>query len=223
MKAEYIRVSTTEQNTDRQYQGEGFKSYEDKCSGSIFFKDREAGSKLLNDIDKGLINEVYVHSIDRLGRNTIDIMNTIQLLTSKGVNVVSKKEGLRTLDDNGKENPVSKLIIGVLGTIAEFELNRIKERQAEGIEKAKKRGAFKNNHRPVGSAESIEKFLSKPTSQEIIKRLTQGHSMRDIAKLCKCSVATVQKVKKYQELISKPKTISKEDKLNRYLDSLENN
>ena len=77
---------------------------------------------------------MHVHSIDRLGRNTLDIMQTIQDFTSKGINVVSTKEGLQTLI-NGKENPIAKMMIGILGTLAEFELARGKERQAEGIAK----------------------------------------------------------------------------------------
>ena len=92
----------------------------DKCSGSIAFKDRKEASKLLANDE---VSEVLVHSIDRLGRNTIDIMNTIQDFTNRGINVISEKEGLQTIID-GKENPVAKMMIGILGTLAEFELNR---------------------------------------------------------------------------------------------------
>ena len=63
----------------------------DECSGSIAFKDRKEASKLLANDE---VNEVLVHSIDRLGRNTIDIMNTIQDFTNRGINVISEKEGL---------------------------------------------------------------------------------------------------------------------------------
>ena len=132
MRVKYIRVSTIEQNTDRQDDFNG-KTYTDECSGSIAFKDRKEASKLLANDE---VSEVLVHSIDRLGRNTIDIMNTIQDFTNRGINVISEKEGLQTII-NGKENPVAKMMIGILGTLAEFELSRAKERQAEGIAKAK--------------------------------------------------------------------------------------
>ena len=117
MRVKYIRVSTIEQNTDRQDDFNG-KTYTDECSGSIAFKDRKEASKLLANDE---VNEVLVHSIDRLGRNTIDIMQTIQDFTSRGINVISEKEGLSTLID-GKVNPVAKMMIGILGTLAWFKI-----------------------------------------------------------------------------------------------------
>tara|TARA_B110001450_G_C17649554_1_gene492673 strand:- start:1412 stop:1753 length:342 start_codon:yes stop_codon:yes gene_type:complete len=104
-----IRVSTKEQNTDRQNNFKG-QTYIDECSGSIAFIDRPEAKKLLSNKD---ITEVHVHSIDRLERNTLDIMQTIQYFTDKGINVVSTKEGLRTIVD-GKENPIAKMMIGIL-------------------------------------------------------------------------------------------------------------
>ena len=154
MRVKYIRVSTIEQNTDRQ-QMICVKTYIDECSGSIAFKDRKEASKLLANDE---VNEVLVHSIDRLGRNTIDIMQTIQDFTNRGINVISEKEGLQTIID-GKENPVAKMMIGILGTLAEFELNRAKERQAEGIAKAKAKGSYLG--RSKGSSESIEVFTNR--------------------------------------------------------------
>lgn len=190
MKAKYIRVSTTEQNTDRQNNDFNGIKYIDKCSGTIAFKDRTEAAKLLKNDN---IKEVYVHSIDRLGRNTLDIMNTIQYFTDKGINVVSEKEGLSTIID-GKENPIAKMIIGILGTLAEFELNRIKERQAEGIAQAKTKGVYLG--RRVGSEESEEQFLNKKSTQSIIRYLQANESIRRTAKLSGTSVGTVQKVKK---------------------------
>ena len=189
MQVKYIRVSTVEQNIDRQ-QDNTLKTYTDKCSGSIAFKDRAQASKLLSNHE---VTEVLVHSIDRLGRNTIDIMNTIQDFTSRGINVVSVKEGLSTIVD-GKENPVAKMLIGILGTLAEFELSRIKERQAEGIAKAKAKGVYLG--RSVGSKESIEVFMNKASTNSIKKYLKQGESISRCALLSKTSQGTVKKVKR---------------------------
>ena len=188
MRVKYIRVSTTEQNTDRQeFNG---KSYIDKCSGSIAFKDRKEASKLLANNE---ITEVLVHSIDRLGRNTIDIMQTIQDFTRRGINVISEKEGLNTIVDS-KENPVAKMMIGILGTLAEFELNRAKERQAEGIAKAKIKGSYLG--RSKGSAESVEVFMSKSSTKAIVRYLKQKESISRTAKLSSTSTGSVKKVKK---------------------------
>jgi DNA invertase Pin-like site-specific DNA recombinase len=119
-------------------------------------------------------------------------MQTIQNFTSKGINVVSEKEGLQTII-NGKENPIAKLMIGILGTLAEFELSRSKERQSEGIAEAKKKGVYVG--RSVGSKESTEQFLNKKLSQTIIRHLKAKESIRRAAKLAGASVGTVQKVK----------------------------
>jgi len=190
MKAKYIRVSTKEQNTDRQTDFNGL-TYVDECSGSIAFKDRPEAKKLLNNKE---LTEIHVHSIDRLGRNTLDIMPSIQDFTNKGINVVSTKEGLQTIVD-GKENPIAKMMVGILGTLAEFELNRIKERQAEGIAKAKAKGVYKEG-RKVGSSESIEVFVNKASTQSILKYLRNNESVRRTALLSKTSEGTVKKVKK---------------------------
>ena len=203
-KALYVRVSTQGQNTERQMKI-GYKVYEDKCSGSIAFNKRPNAENLLHDIEQGLINEVHVHSIDRLGRSTLDIMQTIQLLTSKGVNVISEKEGLRTLNEDGSENMVSKMLVGILGTLAEFELNRLKERQKEGIAKAKQRDSYKTNGRPKETEESVEDFMKKSKTRRIVKYLTQGNSIRSTAKLSECSVGLVQKVKAYLDMLNEDK------------------
>jgi len=192
MKVKYIRVSTVMQNTGRQ-ENEDFKglTYIDKCSGSIAFAERTEAKKLLANKD---ITEVYVHSIDRLGRNMLNILQTIQYFTSKGINVVSEKEGLQTLI-NGKENPVAKMMIGILVTLAEFELSRIKERQLEGIANAKQKGHYLG--RKKGSAEDVNVFVGKKSTQAILKYLKQKESVRRTAKLSGTSVGKVTKVKNY--------------------------
>ena len=190
MKVKYNRVSTIEQNLDRQDNFKGL-TYADKCSGSIAFIDRTEASKLLANEE---VAEVLVDSIDRLGRNTIDIMQTIQDFTNRGINVVSIKEGLNTIVD-GKENPTAKLMVGILGTLAEFELSRIRERQSEGIANAKAKGIYLG--RSKGSTESLDVFMSKDSTKSILKYLRQGESISRTALLSKSSQGKVKKVKKY--------------------------
>jgi DNA invertase Pin-like site-specific DNA recombinase len=199
MKAKYLRVSTEEQNTERQ-KDEQFKMYEDKCSGSIPFNERPQGKELIKDIQSGLITEVHIHAIDRLGRSTIDILNTISWFTKEGVNLVSDKEGLRTLNEDKTENLIAKMIVGVLSTLAEFEKNRIKERTKEGVALAKSRGSYKANGRPTGTTEDKDGFLNKPTSKKVIKALKQGRSIREVAKVCECSINLVRKVAEVSQI-----------------------
>jgi DNA invertase Pin-like site-specific DNA recombinase len=80
--------------------------------------------------------------------------------------------------------------------LSEFELQRIKERQKEGIAAAKEKGTYKTNSRPTGTTETTEQFLAKKKVQNIIKYLKQNHSIRAAAKLSGASVSLVQKVQK---------------------------
>ena len=121
MKVYYLRVSTLEQNTARQQEDiiEGCKVFEDKISGSIPFAERTEGRNIVNLIKQRQINTIYVHSIDRLGRNSLDILQTIQFFNEYEVNLISKKEGLQTFID-GKPNAIASLMIGILSTLSEF-------------------------------------------------------------------------------------------------------
>ena len=194
-KVQYIRTSTTEQNPERQVE-EGIPSYIDSVSGSIPFSERPQASKLLDLVKEGEISEIVVHSIDRLGRNTLDILQTIQELTSYGVNVVSRKEGLQTMIE-GKENPVAKMIVSIMATLAEFELERIRERQREGIQKAKVRGAYASNG--GRKDETVEEFFNKKKNRACRRYLEQGYSLRASAKLAGVSPTTAQKIVKLMD------------------------
>lgn len=217
-KVHYIRVSTIEQNTDRQKDEVlGTETFEEKESGLIEFKNRTKGKLIWEMAEANELEELHVHSIDRLGRNTLDILNTIQFLTTKGVNVISKKEGLQTMVD-GKENPIAKLMIGILATLSEFEVNRMKERQAEGIAKAKAKGTYKTNGGNRKS-ESKEEFLNKKKSKRVLKYLAQGDSIRRTAKLAEVSIGTVQKVSKISGFETKIKETENEKKLKGFLKS----
>jgi DNA invertase Pin-like site-specific DNA recombinase len=188
MKVNYIRVSSIGQNPIRQ--SNDLKPFLDVCSGSIAFNKREYGSKLIKAIERGEVNEVHVHSIDRLGRNLSDMLNTLNYFESKGVQLISTKESLTLLDSKGKISIVSKLMISVLGSIAEFERERIRERQAEGI--AKNKDKFKG--RPFGTEYSTEKSLEK--HNDVVKLLRKGESLKTIQFKTKKSVPTIIKVKK---------------------------
>ena len=143
---------------------------------------------------RSAIDTLLVHSIDRLGRNTLDILQTIQEFTNLGVNVKSEKEGLETLID-GKENPIAKLMISIMATLSEFERERILERQSEGIARAKERGVYKTNG---GNKEplSLDAFFNKDKNAKCLKELKRGESLRRAASLSGVSLGTAQKVSK---------------------------
>lgn len=195
MKARYIRVSTLNQKIERQIKKEypDEKIYIDRISGSIPFNQRPSAKELLHNIDKNDINYISVSSIDRLGRNTLDVLQTIEKLHSNKICLKVDNLGLESLVD-GKENPTFKLIISVLANISEMERNSLLERQREGIQIAKAKGTYKG--RLKNTYESEEEFLAKyPT---VINYLNKKNppTIVEIAKLTDCSKNTVQKVKK---------------------------
>lgn len=192
MKARYNRISTANQKIDRQT-AKGVSNellYNDVISGSIAFNERPNGFKLIEDIKENQINYVSVSSIDRLGRNTINILQTIEFFNSHSVNLKVDNLGIESLT-NGKPNSVFKLIISVMSNVSEMERQTLLERQREGIAIAKANGTYKG--RVKGSKESSKDFLSK--HKDVVKYLNQNHSLRNTAKLAGVSLGTVQKAK----------------------------
>lgn len=133
-KIGYIRVSSAGQNIDRQLEdGEFDKVFTEKASAKN--RKRPVLAECLEYLRKD--DQLYVHSIDRLARNLVDLQNIITCLNGKGVAVNFCKEGLSF---TGNDNPMNKLMLQMMGAFAEFERNLIHERQAEGIASAKKKG-----------------------------------------------------------------------------------
>ena len=210
----YIRVSTKDQNTDRQETDE-HKQYIDVCSGKIAFKDRKEGKKLFNQAVAGKIKTIKVHSIDRFGRDTLNILNTIQEFTDMGVCIESEKEAIKTCDDEGKQTPTSRLLLSVMATLAQFEIEQKKERQMEGIERKKATGFYKLN--AGRNKESATDFINKDKNQRILKMLNKGAGIREIERTLKgrgekASKDTIRKVKSAAEdlaLLKRAKTDKK--------------
>jgi DNA invertase Pin-like site-specific DNA recombinase len=199
MKARYIRTSSLHQNEARQLirQNKDEQVFIDKISGAVPFDKRPQAKILLDAANKGEIKYISVSSIDRLGSSTLDVLQTLELLTK--VNVVVKVDnlGLESLV-NGKENPTFKLIVSVLANISEMERTTLRERQLEGIAIAKlQKGVY--NGRVKGTTETKEKVLQKYSKVVSYLKRDIKPTFVEIAKLCDCSKNTVQKVKKIME------------------------
>lgn len=139
----YIRVSTADQNTDRQLEGVTVdRTYTDKASGGS--KDRPGLDDLIGFVRAG--DTVHVHSIDRLARDLGDLLSLLKLFTGKGVSVQFHKERLTF---TGEDNPFQTLQLQVIGAVAQFERAIIRERQREGIAKAKARGVYRGRKREI--------------------------------------------------------------------------
>ena len=154
MRVGYIRVSSLDQNPDRQIEdlkSQGVeKLFIDQVSGKNI--DRPELQKMLSFVREG--DSLYVHSLDRLARNLADLLNLVQDLTGRGVSVHFLGEKLDF--DAGKDaSPTSKLMLSMIGAFAEFERSMIRRRQAEGIALAKERGVYRGRQRSV-TDEQIE-------------------------------------------------------------------
>lgn len=198
MKVFYSRVSTSEQNVSRQMNNldEFDYVFTDYCSGSINLWERPKGSQIKKLITEGKLSLLEVHSIDRLGRDTVSVLNIWKELTELGIKLICRNPNFQNLNDDGKVDMFSELMLSILSTMSDFERKMIKERQREGIEKSKLEGKYRG--RLVGTNESIEKFLSKPKSQMIIKDIENGYTYKEISFRCRCSFSTIDKVVKSQ-------------------------
>jgi len=174
----YLRVSTTEQNTDRQLNETDIsfdKTFIDKCSGGS--TKRPALNELKEYVREG--DTIHVHSIDRLARNLVDLKQLINDWNNQGVSVRFHKENLSF--NAGGSDHMSELMLNMLGAVAQFELAMIQERRQEGIEKAKAEGKYKG--RPV----------NETNHQRILELRSQGVSLRKIASTVGVSLSTVQR------------------------------
>lgn len=149
MRVGYRRVSSTDQNLDRQDLGDVEKVFEEKISGKD--RNRSALTELVQFVREG--DNVVIYSIDRLARDLRDLQSIIQELNDKGATVEFLTERLTF---SGADDPFSKLQLQMMGAFAEFERNIIKKRQAEGIAKAKQRGVYKGRKKQIDNKKIIE-------------------------------------------------------------------
>ena len=141
MKVGYRRVSTIDQNLDRQDMSGVDRVFEDKASGKD--TDRVALQDMIAFVRTG--DAVVVHSIDRLARDLRDLQSIITTLNEKGVSVEFISE--RLVFSGDASDPFAQLQLQIIGSVAEFERAIIRKRQAEGIAKAKERGVYTNRKR----------------------------------------------------------------------------
>ncbi|GEC62067.1 resolvase [Gluconobacter oxydans] len=156
----YVRVSSVDQNTDRQtFDGVKVdKTFTDKCSGCT--RNRPALNDMLGYVREG--DTIICHSIDRLARNLADLLDLVQTLTGRGVCVRFMKEGLTF---TGDESPMQTMILQVMGSFAQMERALIRERQREGQEQA--RAAGRNpGRKPKLSPEQIAELKTRVSANE---------------------------------------------------------
>lgn len=186
MNIAYVRVSTIEQNEARQV--EALKQYDierwykEKVSAKD--TDRPKLQEMLSFVREG--DTIYIHSFDRLARNTIDLLTIIEELKEKNVKLVSIKDNIDFNSNTGK------FMLTILGAVAELERSILKERQMEGIEIAKKQGKFKGRQ-PIK--------LNKDKWEALYGDMTKGYiTKQEMADKLGISVPTLyRRLKTYEE------------------------
>ncbi len=174
----YIRVSTVDQNSDRQLDGIPLdKLFEEKVSAKN--TERPKLKEMLGQIRQG--DAIFVHDISRLARNIEDLHRLVRHILEKGCSIHFVKENLHF--DGERTDPTQELLLSMLGAVYQFERSIILERQREGIAKAKERGAYK------GRPQSIDR-------REVLTLIERGLSFRTVAHKLGISLSSVQRITK---------------------------
>ena len=171
----YIRVSSVDQNTERQLDGIHLdKKFTDKASGKD--TQRPQLQLALDYLREGDV--LVVHSIDRLARNLADLLRIVTDLNGRGVAVEFSKEHL---EFTGDASPMSHLMLSIIGACAQFERSMIRERQREGIAVAKGKGVYTGR----------KAALTPAQASELRKRVAAGEDKAGVAKAFGISRASV--------------------------------
>jgi DNA invertase Pin-like site-specific DNA recombinase len=197
----YSRVSSLGQDNERQIinlkkvaQEKGWhvrRTFQEKISGTTKSGSRNEFKSLLNYIEKTPIQIVMTSEISRIGRRVVDVLNFVELLHEKGISLYIQQLNILTLE-NGKENPIAKMLLQMLSIGAEMENNQRKIRQGEGIRLAQMRHIYSGRRK--GARTSLEKLLSKYVNiADLIDK--SELSVRRIAGITGHSINTVRKIK----------------------------
>ena len=174
-KIGYIRVSSAEQNTERQLDGVKLdRVFTDKVSGKSL--DRPQLQEMLRVVRDG--DCLYVHSMDRFARNLVDLRKMVQDLVDRGVRVQFVKENLLF---DGSDSAMSILLLSIMGSVAEFERAILRERQAEGIRIARVKGVYKGR----------KSALTFEQAEEVKQKVAAGIPKAKVAREYGCARETL--------------------------------
>ena len=198
----YARVSTNSQDYKRQTEEllefsqtqnyEVIKIFEEKISGGKSNEERPQLMKMIDFIKSNKIDKVLCWELSRLGRNTIEVLKTIQLLNENCISLYIKNHNIETLNEKCEINPMSQFLIQILTSVSEMEKIQIRQRIKSGYD------SFRKNGGKVGRKEGFKKDSETLLNEhkDIVKLLKQGYSVRKTMKLTDKSSGTVQKVRK---------------------------
>ena len=196
-----VRVSTVKQENDRQISelqtyadSKGYEVVEvceEQVSGNAEECDRHGLHRVEEMARAGIIKKVLVHEVSRLARRNSIAHGFIETLESLNVSLYWHQQGIETLLPNGKRNPAAGIMFALLAEMARAERETLSERIKSGLAEARRKG--RKLGRPAGSTDSIKELLAKHS--DIVRKLKEGHSVRNAAKITGKGGSTVQRVK----------------------------
>ena len=197
----YSRVSTSTQDTKRQsdelmdyaskMKMEVVKVFEEKISGAKRNDERPVLMEMIQFIKKNKIEKVLCWELSRIGRNSLEVLKTIQLLNENQISLYIKNFNIETLNEKKEVNPLSQFMVQILTSVSEMERTQIRQRIKSGYDSFRNQGGKVG--RKKGYTKDKETLLQE--HKDIVKFLRQGQSVRNIMKLTGKSSGTVQKVK----------------------------
>ena len=202
----FARVSTSLQEYDRQVNeltvlanGNGWSVeavFAEKISGAKSNSERAELIRMVNYIESNHIDKVLVSELSRLGRDTLQVLEVIEMLNSKGISLYIQNYNIETLTKEGKVNAMSQFLITILAEVARMERKTIRERVESGYKNFRANGGKVG--RKAGSIKSKER--KQEEYAKVIRSLRAGKSIRDTAMICSVSISTVHRIKKEFEL-----------------------
>ncbi len=173
------------------------KEFANKVSGAKKLEERKEIQEMIAYVKENQIDMVCVLSIDRLGRNTLEALKLIQLLNENHITLFVQNYNLRTLNEDGKPNPVASLICTILLEIAQMERLTIAERMESGrnryIRICREQG--KKMGRPATYRKSDDKYKEQYAKE--ISLLRKNYSLRNTYKITGTSIGTLRKLQKF--------------------------
>ena len=167
-------------------------TYEEHISGATKNENRMVLMECFNYCIEHQVNYLLVSELSRLGRSTLQVLKSLEMLHESGVSVYIQNLGIHTLQPNGEVNPVASIMITVLAEMANIERSNIVYRLNSGRDSYIANGGKLGRRK--GSCKTIER--KKEEYKDVISFLKRGYSVRNTAKLSSVSISTVQRVKK---------------------------
>lgn len=196
-----VRVSTSKQETDRQVselmayaESKGYDVVEvcrEQISGMANEEDRHGLRRAEELAKSGAVEKVLVHEVSRLARRNSVAHGFVEALEECCVSLYWHQQGIETLLPNGKRNPAAAIMFALLAEMARSERETLSERIRSGLAEARRKG--RRLGRPCGSTVPPAEFLAK--HRDVCRRLREGHSIRNAAKITGKGISTVQRVK----------------------------